>query len=84
MVNSFVCLVPVRLLLSSMAVLYPSMPNSKVCRLGISLIPDGYSALFRTQIGMIYKRILVYIFCLISIGVSDEANKIKILNIERA
>ena len=32
-----------------------------------------------------YRRILVYIFCLISIGllVSDEAAKMKFLNIER-
>ena len=33
-----------------------------------------------------YRRVLVYIFCLISIGLSlsDEANKMKFLNIERA
>ena len=33
-----------------------------------------------------YRRILVYIFCPISIGLSlpDEANKMKFLNIERA
>ena len=33
-----------------------------------------------------YRRILVYSFCLISIGLSlsDEANKMKFLNIERA
>ena len=33
-----------------------------------------------------YRRILVYIFCLIIIGLSlsDEANKMKFLNIERA
>ena len=34
----------------------------------------------------IYRRILVYIFCLISIGLSlsDEVNKMRFLNIERA
>ena len=33
----------------------------------------------------VYRRILVYIFCLISIGLSlsNEANKMKFLNIER-
>ena len=33
-----------------------------------------------------YGRILVYIFCLISIGLSlsDDANKMKFLNIESA
>ena len=33
-----------------------------------------------------YRQILVYIFCLISIGLSlsDEANKMQFLNIERA
>ena len=56
-----------------------SMASCKICRLGISLIPDCYLALLRTQIRTIYRRILVYIFCLISMGVSlsDEAYKIK-------
>ena len=33
-----------------------------------------------------YRRILVYIFCLVTIclSLSDEANKMKFLNIERA
>ena len=41
---------------------------------------------YMLHVQITYGRILVYIFCLISIGLSlsDDANKMKFLNIESA
>ena len=45
-----------------------------------------YSDIHNTPEHLTYRRILVYIFCLINIGLllSDEAKKMKFLKIERA
>ena len=47
----------------------------------------GFGFVFSQQISdPVYRRIFVYTFCLINIrlSLSDDANKIKTLNIERA
>ena len=51
----------------------------------VDFLPDGLHSFACILVVGFYRRIFVYTFCLINIclSLSDDANKIKTLNIER-